>query len=144
MNQENYHKIKQFVHDNYQQISAKDVLITRISEQQFQVGDWTVQDMGDKWQVSDAAGVCNATLLQPRLALLTAVLLNRGKRSDATHVNNMDVSYNIFNKDLSFYLQKTRADPDNPVYQDRLDNARRSLDLLRDQISEMEKTVKLQ
>jgi hypothetical protein len=144
MNLENYDKIQRFVQDNYQQISDQDVLITRISDQRFQVGDWSVQDIGNGWQVSDPAGICNATLLQPRLALLMAMLLNRGNRSDAAQVNNMDVSYNIFNNDLSFYLQKTRSDPDNPVFQDRLDSAKRSLEMLRDQISEMEKNVKLQ
>ena len=140
----NYDKIKQFVQENYQEMSVNDVLIRQVSEKRYQVGNWCVQDVEDKWQVSNPAGSCNAALLQPRLAILMAVLVQRNKFKQARAINNLDQGYNISSNDYNFYLYKTKIDPENPVYQDRLDNAKRTLEKLRGEINEVEKTVNLQ
>jgi hypothetical protein len=136
-------KIKQFVTEEYNQISKKGAVIVKSVGNEYLVNDINVKLVDNLWQVLKGNTVI-ANLRQRRVAILLAALASKHYYRDLDKATVIDKQLDIYLSDKQIYSIRYKSNPDNQVYADRLARVENEINLLDQQLHELEKTVSLQ
>lgn len=142
--QQQYNKIQQFIKQHYRDFNNSGTVIVHPTSTGFDVGNFTIRNIDNSWQVINNSGVVIYELHQCRLAILLAALLCKKKYEHAKMTAGIDQKYDIYSGDRGLYEYRLATNPDNYVYKHRLNRVVDELDTLNSQIIELEKSACLQ
>ena len=142
--QQQYNKIQQFIKQHYRDFNDSGTVTVHPTDTGFEVGNFTIRNMDNGWQVINNKGQVIYELHQRRLAILLAALLCKKKYEHAKLAAGIDQKYDIFSGDRGLYEYRLASNPDNYTYKHRLIKAVDELDILNSQINELEKSACLQ
>jgi hypothetical protein len=137
-------KIKKFVTEEYNQLPKKGALIVKSVGNGYQINDTQVTLKDNVWQVINNNKTIVANLYQRRVAILLAALVSKRYYKNIPTVTCIDKQLDIYLNDKQLYSIRTKTNPNNEVYKDRLSRVERELELLDQQLHELEKSVSLQ
>ena len=139
-----YNKIQQFIKQHYRDFNDSGTVTVHPTDTGFEVGNFTITNIDNGWQVINNKGQVIYELHQRRLAILLAALLCKKKYEHARLTAGIDQKYDIFASDRGLYEYRAASNPDNYVYKHRLNRVVDELDTLNSQIIELEKSACLQ
>ena len=137
-----FEKIKDFVQDQ-----SSQALIIRPHDKGFKVNDYLIRSQGDKWHVVDKSQHSKSEFFSRKFAVLYAILMSKSMSSQQSHLAYLDQQLAIATQDQHWYqrlLQKACTPTDEILYQARLSRAKQVLEMVRQQVTIMEKSLALQ
>jgi hypothetical protein len=145
MMQDTFSKIKDFVTNQIN--NDKTLLISNAPEGGYRVNRYMIYPQGNIWTLQSKDESTLVNFFSRKYAVLAAVLLNKNRKNEYNQVHYLDKQLAIASEDLSHYeilLQKCTNITTESIYIARLSRAKQSLEMVRLQIRELEKSVQLQ
>jgi hypothetical protein len=137
-----FEKIKDFVQDQ-----SNRALIIRPHDKGFKVNDYLILQEEDKWHVVDKYQHRKSEFFSKKFAVLYAILMSNSMSSQQFHLTYLDQQLAIAMQDQQWYqrlLQKECSEVVESLYQARLSRAKQVLEMVRQQVTIMEKSLALQ
>lgn len=145
MMQDTFSKIKDFV---TKQINNEEtLLISNAPKGGYRVNRYMIYPQGNSWTLQSKDDTTLVNFFSRKYAVLAAVLLNKNRKNEYNQVHYLDKQMAIASEDLLHYellLQKCTNITNESIYIARLSRAKQSLEMVRLQIRELEKSVQLQ
>lgn len=145
MMQDTFSKIKDFVTNQIN--NDKTLLISNAPEGGYRVNRYMIYPQGNIWTLQSKDEQTLVNFFSRKYAVLAAVLLNKNRKNESNQVHYLDKQLAIASEDLLHYeilLQKCTNITNESIYIARLSRAKQSLEMVRLQIRELEKSVQLQ
>lgn len=145
MMQDTFSKIKDFVTNQIN--NDKTLLISNAPEGGYRVNRYMIYPQGNIWTLQSKDEQTLVNFFSRKYAVLAAVLLNKNRKNEYNQVHYLDKQLAIASEDLLHYeilLQKCTNITNESIYIARLSRAKQSLEMVRLQIRELEKSVQLQ
>ena len=145
MMQDTFSKIKDFVTNQIN--NDKTLLISNAPEGGYRVNRYMIYPQGNIWTLQSKDEQTLVNFFSRKYAVLAAVLLNKNRKNESNQVHYLDKQPAIASEDLLHYeilLQKCTNITNESIYIARLSRAKQSLEMVRLQIRELEKSVQLQ
>ena len=143
--QDTFSKIKDFVTNQIN--NDKTLLISNAPEGGYRVNRYMIYPQGNIWTLQSKDEQTLVNFFSRKYAVLAAVLLNKNRKNESNQVHYLDKQLAIASEDLLHYeilLQKCTNITNESIYIARLSRAKQSLEMVRLQIRELEKSVQLQ
>lgn len=143
--QDTFSKIKDFVTNQIN--NDKTLLISNAPEGGYRVNRYMIYPQGNIWTLQSKDEQTLVNFFSRKYAVLAAVLLNKNRKNEYNQVHYLDKQLAIASEDLLHYeilLQKCTNITNESIYIARLSRAKQSLEMVRLQIRELEKSVQLQ
>lgn len=144
MQQDTFNKVKSFVDH---EIDSSTNLVISSSRGGFRVNRYTVYQDGSAWMLEDPASHEIQRFFSRKYAVLAAVLLNKKRQPEYYQLLQIDQQMAIAREDQQHYeklLQKCKNAINENVYIARLSKAKQTLEYIRSQVRQLEKSVQLQ
>lgn len=110
----------------------------------FKVNGYVLKKQNGYWLLFDKNHQQKGTFSSKRIALLATVMLIKNMTIEYIQLKNIDKSLDILQSDHLHYTYLNKKNPDNDLYQSRLDKVDQNIDFLKTQLSLLEKSVNLQ
>ena len=110
----------------------------------FKINGYVLKKQNGCWLLYDKAYQLYEIFVNRRVALLATVMLVKNMNSEYSQLKKMDKSLDILESDLFHFSYLNKKNPNNDLYQSRLDKVDQSINFLKTQLSVMEKSVNLQ
>jgi hypothetical protein len=143
MQQNTFDKIKDFVKDHI----SSDVVLIRPRDDGFKVNDYKIAQKDGFWTICDNRGYLITQMFSRKYAVLSAILLTKKRSNDFRQLQQLDKQMAVASEDQVVFekrLQECRDAIGESIYIARLSRAKQSLEIIRQQIRELEKSLQLQ
>ena len=143
MQQNTFEKINNFVKDHL----GNDVVLIRPRDNGFKVNDYKISQLDGFWAIWDNRGDMITQMFSRKYAVLSAILLTKKRKDDFRQLQQLDKQMAVASEDQIVFekrLQECRDAIGESIYIARLSRAKQSLEIIRQQIREMEKSLQLQ